>query len=163
MAANFAHNMRPRRSRWTLASEVSFGGALLILGFSFYSWGIDALANTPGHQHKRLAMEAWVARDYGAAVAEYKQAAALEPANAVIPYELGMVYKDLGKTTDAIDAWSQALRIDPAMRQASDALRNVDVEGTRAGTLNESSSIVPPEDSTAVRSLSWESLRNSAQ
>ncbi len=159
-AAHTGYTMRGRRSTWTLVSELSFGGALVILGLSFYSWGMDKLTNSPAHRHHKLAIEALAARDYEVAVSEFKEAAALEPTNAAIPYELGLLYRDLGRTSEAIASWRQSLRIDSSMTQASRALKDIAPSGILMPASEEPvSNLLPPEESGAVRSLSLDALR----
>lgn len=150
--------MTIKKSRWTLVSELSFGSALLILGFSFYSWGMDKLTNPPAREHRRLAVEALTAKDYDGAITEYQMASALEPTNAVIPYELGLVYQVMGKTDDAIAAWSKSLRLDAGMTQASRALRDIGTQNLMPNDVDHISNLLTPSESTAVRTLSMDAL-----
>jgi tetratricopeptide (TPR) repeat protein len=57
-------------------------------------------------------------RDYELASRLYRQAIALEPDNAALHYNYGIVHKSLGDHRAAIASYERALVIDPTMRQA---------------------------------------------
>ncbi len=148
-------------SRFLLFAEIAIGAGVLLLGLAFYLWGMDALFDSPSHQHRKLAIEAVAARDYGAAVAEYQKAAELDPDDATIFYELGLVYNQLGRTEDAIRAWSQSLRIDSTMSESAWAIKELSAlqRSPSPNTSANDKDRQPRGSVDAVQSLSLDSLR----
>jgi len=57
--------------------------------------------------------------DVNGAIAAYKRAMALDPSAAEIPAELAALYMRQSRAQDALDAAAQALKIDPANREAN--------------------------------------------
>ena len=57
-------------------------------------------------------------RDYALASLLYRQAIALEPLNAALRYNYGIVLKNLGDHRAAIESYTAALELDPTLRQA---------------------------------------------
>jgi tetratricopeptide (TPR) repeat protein len=57
-------------------------------------------------------------RDYELAASLYAQAIALEPLNAALRYNAGIVQKNLGQHRAAIELYESALLLDPTLRQA---------------------------------------------
>lgn len=151
--------MRKSPSRFLLVAEITIGAGVLCLGLAFYLWGMDALFDSPSHQHRRLAVEAVAAQDYGAAVAEYQKAAELDPDDATIFYELGLVYNQLGRTEDAIRAWSQSLRIDSTMTESAWAIKELSALQRSPTTGGSDKDRQPHGSVDAVQSLSLDSLR----
>lgn len=143
-----------------LAAEVTIGTGLVAICLAFYFWGVGALSDDPARQHRRMAVEAIAAQDFEAAAVEYRKAAELDPQNAVIRYELGVVYNELGHLNEAVAAWSEALRIDPSLEQASGALRELESRRIDLGNTNVDPARLPaPAAAQAVRDLSAGSLR----
>src|SRR5438445_3230686 len=50
---------------------------------------------------------------FDSAIRDLKQATVIDPSNAAAYYNMGIIYKDMRKWTDAADAFSAWLRLDP--------------------------------------------------
>ncbi|XP_043118241.1 uncharacterized protein ttc6 isoform X2 [Puntigrus tetrazona] len=63
--------------------------------------------------------------DYGSALQDFKSAAQKQPEDAIILHALGVIHHRLGQLQEAVDAYSQALRLDPFLQDSHVGRGNV--------------------------------------
>ncbi|MEW5766199.1 MAG: tetratricopeptide repeat protein [bacterium] len=61
----------------------------------------------------------YLAGDYEEAVSVLEEAVKLDPKDAYLHLELGRVYEDMGKDTESINAYIQAIKLDPSLKNIS--------------------------------------------
>ncbi|WP_051340611.1 tetratricopeptide repeat protein [Azospirillum halopraeferens] len=92
----------------------------------------------------------------GAAVTPWAALAGLEPASAGVRYNLGVTLHAAGRTADAIDAYSDAVRRDPGLTEAhfnrANALRDLGRPG-RAAAAYRAALAADPANAAAARNL----------
>lgn len=87
---------------------------------AFTSQCRDAVRRTPNSPlaHWELAAALRQQGDKDSAIGEYLAAVGLRPDDAALRYDLGRAYDDRPRTRLAVDSYREALRLDPAMRDA---------------------------------------------
>ncbi|RXN19260.1 tetratricopeptide repeat 6 [Labeo rohita] len=63
--------------------------------------------------------------DYGSALQDFKAAAQKQPEDVIIHHALGVIHHRLGQLQEAVDAYSQALRLDPFLQDSHVGRGNV--------------------------------------
>ncbi|MCX5642565.1 MAG: O-antigen ligase family protein [Candidatus Omnitrophica bacterium] len=112
-------NIKPKKNLKTSSASNSLGFSpqssliwMAIMVFSVFSAGLIA-REIKGQVYYREGIAARNAQNWPVAIAQYKKAIAIDPANLQAAYKLSFVYANANQTEDAIKLYREILRISP--------------------------------------------------